>query len=65
MAETYASEATFVKVNVDHNQNAAVKFQVAAIPTFYVFKNGEAKGHVIGANMKKVEALVKKVLEDS
>jgi thioredoxin 1 len=37
------------KVNVDHNQQIAVQFGVQSIPTFILFKNGEAVGRMMGA----------------
>src|SRR3984957_5636702 len=42
-----------VKLNIDDNQETAVKFNVMSIPTLMVFKNGEGAKTVIGAYPKK------------
>lgn len=40
------------KVNIDDNQDLAAKFQVSSIPTFILFKGGEAKDRMMGAMPK-------------
>jgi len=40
------------KVNVDQNQELAVKFQVSSIPTFVLFKNGQVADRMLGAMPK-------------
>jgi thioredoxin 1 len=42
-----------VKLNIDENQETAIKFNVMSIPTLMVFSNGEVKKTVIGAYPKK------------
>jgi thioredoxin 1 len=42
-----------VKLNIDENQETAVKFNVMSIPTLMVFNHGEVKKTVIGAYPKK------------
>jgi thioredoxin len=42
-----------VKLNIDENQQTAIKFNVMSIPTLMVFSNGEVKKTVIGAYPKK------------
>ena len=42
-----------VKLNIDENQQTAIKFNVMSIPTLMVFKDGEIKKTVIGAYPKK------------
>ena len=38
-----------VKLNTDENQQTAIQYQVLAIPTMILFKNGEIAKKVIGA----------------
>jgi thioredoxin 1 len=46
-----------VKLNIDENQETAVKFNVMSIPTLMLFRHGELKKTVIGAYPKrKLEA---------
>jgi thioredoxin 1 len=42
-----------VKLNIDENQETAIKFNVMSIPTLMVFSGGEVKKTVIGAYPKK------------
>jgi len=41
-----------VKVNVDENQEIAMKYQIQAIPTLILFKDGEIAERVLGAMPK-------------
>ena len=41
-----------VKLNIDENQQTAVKYNVMSIPTLMVFKGGELQKTVIGAYPK-------------
>jgi thioredoxin 1 len=38
-----------VKLNVDENQNTAMRYEILSIPTLILFKNGQASKKVIGA----------------
>ena len=42
-----------VKLNIDENQQTAVKFNVMSIPTLMLFKHGEVAKTVIGAYPKR------------
>ena len=57
VVEEIASERSdslkVVKLNIDDNQETAVKFNVMSIPTLMLFKHGELKKTVIGAYPKK------------
>lgn len=41
------------KVNVDKNQNLAVKYNVMSIPTLIIFKNGKEHSRMIGVQSKE------------
>ena len=41
------------KVNVDEQQNIAIEYQIAAIPTLLVFKNGEVIAKSLGLLSKE------------
>jgi thioredoxin len=56
-------ELTIVKLNVDDNQETAAKYQVLAIPTMILYKNGEAVHTIRGAYPKRrLEAELEPVL---
>lgn len=42
------TEAKFVKVDVDANQEIANKYQIASIPTLMIFKNGTLVDTLVG-----------------
>ena len=49
LAKEYAGRITFAKLNIDENMGTATKYQISAIPTMLVFRNGEMAGQIIGA----------------
>ena len=48
LAKKYHS-VKFGRVNIDNNQDIAMKFDVQSIPTFIMFKNGEIANTMVGA----------------
>jgi len=40
------------KVNVDANQELAIKFNIMSIPTILIFKNGEVANRIVGVHDK-------------
>lgn len=59
LAKKYAGRVTFGKLNVDENKKTALKYQIMAIPTLLLFKNGRPVDQVIG--VLPPEALEQKV----
>jgi len=53
------------KINVDEEQELAVRFRVMSIPTLLIFKNGKIEKSFVGARDKKeiAEALKMQVTE--
>lgn len=54
MANEYDGKAKVGKLDVDDNQQTAIKYGVRSIPTVLFFKGGELKDTVIGAVPKQV-----------
>lgn len=52
LANLYAGKATVAKVNVDNEQDLAMRFNVSSIPTFLVVKDGEVTNRFIGVTSK-------------
>ncbi|MBE3573219.1 MAG: thioredoxin [Moorella humiferrea] len=48
LAEDYAGNVKFTKVNVDENQELAARYGIMSIPTLVIFKDGREVGRVIG-----------------
>src|SRR5579862_4442598 len=49
LAGKYSGKVKVVKVNVDDNQELAMKYNIMSIPTIMVFKDGKAVDQAIGA----------------
>lgn len=56
LAARFGDAVKFVKVNVDENQDLAVRYGVMSIPTIAKFVSGELSGIVVGA--RGADALV-------
>jgi thioredoxin 1 len=53
LADEYKGRVKVGKVNVDENQNLAVKFHISGIPAVFMVKGGEVVEQVVGARSKK------------
>ena len=52
IAEEYKDKIRVGKVNVDENNELAMKYQIASIPTLIFFKNGEIVKTSVGLSTK-------------
>lgn len=48
VSEKYDGKAEFVKVDVDENEEAAIKYQVSSIPNVIAFKKGQPIANNLG-----------------
>ena len=62
LAEEYDGRIAFTKVDVDSEQNIAIKFGIRSIPTLLLFKDGNPVDQIVGAVPK---AALKQRLEDA
>jgi thioredoxin 1 len=49
LSEEYEGKVKFVKINVDDNQDLAMKYDILSIPTSMLFEKGTVKDSLIGA----------------
>ena len=49
LADEFKGEAIVGKVNIDENEDAAVRMGVASIPTMIIFKDGQEVERIVGA----------------
>ena len=54
LAEEYDGKFKVGKLDVDDNQQTAIRYGVRSIPTVLIFKGGEVKDTIIGAVPKSV-----------
>src|SRR5438445_13445491 len=47
LSEEYAGKVRFVKINVDNNQQLAMKYDIISIPTSMLLENGIVKDNLI------------------
>jgi thioredoxin 1 len=59
IAQQYAGQLQVTKLDVDHNNESAMKYGVMSIPTLILFKNGQAVERIIGFMPK--EKLLSKI----
>ncbi|PLB53370.1 thioredoxin [Aspergillus steynii IBT 23096] len=61
LSETYPN-VRFIQVDVDKVRSVAQELQVRAMPTFVLFKDGQAlEKRVVGGNMKELEEGIKSI----
>lgn len=53
LGKEYEGKVKIMKVNVDENSETPGKYNVLSIPTFIVFKDGEAVATFVGAKSKE------------
>ena len=58
IANDYEGRAVVGKVDVDSNRDTALKYDIRAIPTLLVFKNGEVADRIVG-NVHKADIISK------
>ncbi|MGA2368519.1 MAG: thioredoxin [Dehalococcoidia bacterium] len=54
LASDYKGKIAFGKLNTDDNREIAEKYQIQAIPTLLIFKDGKLADRKVGALPKKV-----------
>jgi thioredoxin 1 len=50
--DKYEGKVQFVKLNADEEQEIATQYQIRALPTIIIFRNGEIVEKVVGAISK-------------
>ena len=53
IAKEKAESVKVAKVNVDENQSLSFKYNIRAIPSLLIFKNGQLRDQVTGMTSKK------------
>ena len=61
LADDYLGKVKFGKVNVDLNQQTAMKYGIRSIPSLLIFKNGSVINQIIGSVPK--DSIVKLLQE--
>ena len=62
MSDKYKDKAKFIKVNVDEEQAIARAFNIRGVPSFFILQGNKIKEMVVGADLKKLENSLKKIL---
>ena len=65
IAEKYEGRVNVCKVDVDHVESLAYKYNVRSIPTLMYFKDGKLKNVEVGfKDLKSIETSLNKYLEE-
>ena len=64
LAQKYEGKAKFIKINVDEEVGLANSFQIRSIPSFFILRGNKILASTIGADVKKVESKLKKLLNE-
>ena len=63
LAQNFEGKVKVGKINIDDEMSLAQKYRVMSIPTFIIFKKGEAVATIIGAvNEKELTEKINEVL---
>ncbi len=62
MSERYTDKAKFIKVNVDEEPSIAHAFNVRGVPSFFILQGNKIKEMIVGADLKKLESSLQKIL---
>ena len=60
IAKDFKGKVKVAKMDIDHNQQVAQKFNIRSIPTLLVFKGGKVVDTVIGADKTRILESVRK-----
>jgi thioredoxin 1 len=63
LATRHENDVTFGMVDVDENQDAALKFEIQAVPTFILFNGESAVERFSGADATRLQKLVNELAE--
>ncbi|MFH0911627.1 MAG: thioredoxin [Planctomycetota bacterium] len=62
LAGEYEGRARVVKLNIDRNPAAAGRFAIQGVPTFILFRGGEVRARLVGA---QTESALRALLEEA
>ena len=54
------TNVNFIKVDVDELDDVSAEAGVSAMPSFFVYKNGQKVDELVGASKEKLQALIAK-----
>ena len=64
LAEQYNEQLVIGKVNIDDEQELAVKEQIEVIPTLVIYQNGQVLNSIVAPESKaQIEAFIKETLQ--
>ncbi len=63
MAEEFAGKVRFVEVDVDKGEDLAQEYEIAAMPTLLIIKDGEIQERIVGAgDVESIRTAIKAAL---
>ncbi|MFQ5940072.1 MAG: thioredoxin [Nitrososphaerales archaeon] len=66
LAKEYAGKVSFLKLNVDENEDTVARYEIFSIPTMLIFKDGNIIGKHIGVGSKDLlKGLIEKSIKNA
>lgn len=62
LSNKYAGQISFIKVDVDKNAQLSAQFEITAMPTFLLFRDGKRVGTIVGADPHQLEREIAKLV---
>ena len=65
LGEKYKGKAKFVKVNVDEEPSVSQAFNIRGVPSFAILRGNKIKEMVVGADLRRLESSLQKILSQT
>lgn len=65
LSAEYQDQLLFAKMDTDQNPQTSMNYQIQAIPTMIVFKNGNIIGRLVGPNPGSLKRDIDRILASS
>ena len=58
LSDKYQGKLLFARLDIDANPETPMRYNIQAIPTFVIFKGGQEKARMVGADPVRLQALI-------
>jgi thioredoxin len=62
LSDTYQGKMLYAKLDIDANSQTALRYNIQGIPTFVIFKNGQERARMVGADPLRLQSLIDRAL---
>jgi len=58
LSDEYQGKMLFAKLDIDANSQTALRYNIQGIPTFVIFKDGQERARMVGADPLRLQSLI-------